>query len=209
MANAPLDTFDPTCKDDGAKWYACPATSSNRSPFVGCCKTDPCTISGCAVGNLAPASFNASAYGTMPDPSCGAASTFHSCVNIPKNDTTFWGCCKTDACSAEGMKCPKGDLTAAVLDTASLQQAYSKDGKAQSEDADTDAAGHSHTGVIVGSAVGGGVAIVAIIAILVYCLFKKRRGKSRRGSSSSSTAYAAFPAPEKTEYRHSAISEGM
>ncbi|KAJ4349716.1 uncharacterized protein N0V89_008333 [Didymosphaeria variabile] len=202
MANIDLDRFDPTCKDEGAKWYACPATSSNRSPFVGCCKTDPCTLSGCAVGNLAPVSFNASAYGSMPDPSCGAASTFRSCVNIPKNDTTFWGCCKSDACNTADTKCPKNDLTAAVLDTASLQQAYSANGTTGEAEAE---GGHSHTGVIVGAAVGGGVAVVAIIAILIFCLFKKRRARSRSAPPSSQ---APFPSPEKTEYRHSVISEG-
>ncbi|KAF9740187.1 hypothetical protein PMIN02_002713 [Paraphaeosphaeria minitans] len=208
MSNKVLDLFEPTCKD-GAKWYACEATSSNRSPFVGCCKTDPCSISGCALGNLAPVSFNASAYGTLPDPSCGSASTFYSCVNIPKNDTTFWGCCKTNACIHRGepdnKSCPQNDLTAAVLDTASLQQAYSIDGKTGSDDP---SGGSSHTGVIVGAVVGG-VAVVAIIALLAFCLFKKRRNAKKDARPASSSSRAAFPGQgEKTEYRHSAYDEG-
>ncbi|OAG08160.1 uncharacterized protein CC84DRAFT_1257071 [Paraphaeosphaeria sporulosa] len=208
MSNKALDLFEPTCKD-GAKWYACEATSSNRSPFVGCCKTDPCSISGCALGNLAPVSFNASAYGTLPDPSCGSASTFYSCVNIPKNDTTFWGCCKTNACNHQGepdnKSCPQNDLTAAVLDTASLQQAYSIDGKTG---LDNSSGGSSHTGVIVGAVVGG-VAVVAIIALLVFCLFKKRRNAKIDARPASSSSRAAFPGQgEKTEYRHSAYDEG-
>ncbi|KAL5426634.1 hypothetical protein PMIN04_001794 [Paraphaeosphaeria minitans] len=207
MSNKVLDLFEPTCKD-GAKWYACEATSSNRSPFVGCCKTDPCSISGCALGNLAPVSFNASAYGTLPDPSCGSASTFYSCVNIPKNDTTFWGCCKTNACIHRGepdnKSCPQNDLTAAVLDTASLQQAYSIDGKTGSDDP---SGGSSHTGVIVGAVVGG-VAVVAIIALLAFCLFKKRRNAKKDARPASSSSRAAFPGQgEKTEYRHSAYDE--
>ncbi|KAF2444672.1 hypothetical protein P171DRAFT_431475 [Karstenula rhodostoma CBS 690.94] len=204
MSNKALDLFDPTCKD-GAKWYACAATSSNRSPFVGCCKTDPCSISGCALGNIAAVSFNASAYGTLPDPSCGSASTFYSCINVPKNDTTFWGCCKSNACNHQGepdnKSCPQNDLTGAVLDTASLQQAYSIDGTSGTDDSSS---GGSHTGVIVGAAVGGGVAVVAIIALLIFCLFKKRRVAKKNSRPSSSSA---LPGPEKTEYRHSAYDE--
>lgn len=208
MSNKALDLFDPTCKD-GGRWYACEATSANRSPFVGCCKTDPCSISGCQVGNLAPVSFNASAYGTLPDPSCGSASTFYSCVNIPKNDTTFWGCCKSNPCAHDGQpdnkSCPQIDLTAAVLDTASLQQAYSINSTTGSEDAKS---GSSHTSVIIGAAVGGGVAVVAIIALLVFCLFKKRRAAKDNTASPTSSTRGAVDSGEKTEYRHSAYDEG-
>lgn len=209
MSNKALDLFDPTCKD-GAKWYACEATSSNRSPFVGCCKTDPCSVSGCALGNLAPVAFNASAYGTLPDPSCGTASTFYSCINMPKNDTTFWGCCKSNACDHQGepdnKSCPQNDLTAAVLDTASLQQAYSIDGTSGSDEPPSKS---SHTGVIAGAAVGGGVAVIAIIALLIFCLFKKRRSaKNDNARPTSSSSRVAFPGREKTHYRHSAYDEG-
>ncbi|KAJ4305054.1 hypothetical protein N0V90_000584 [Kalmusia sp. IMI 367209] len=200
-----LDLFNPTCPEN-SKWYACKATAANRSPFVGCCASDPCSISGCSLGNLTPVSFNASAYGSLPDPSCGAASTFYSCINMPKNDTTFWGCCKSDPCNhqdnPDDKSCPKGDLTPAVLDNANQQSAYgaSEDGAKQVEGEGS----HSHTGVIIGGAVGGGVAIVAIIAILIFCLCKRRRARSRRGSMSSKTG---IPVGEKTDYRHSAYSE--
>ncbi|KAF1978474.1 hypothetical protein BU23DRAFT_549906 [Bimuria novae-zelandiae CBS 107.79] len=203
-----LDVFNPTC-EDGAKYYACEATSSNRSPFVGCCRTDPCSISGCAQGNLAPVSFNASAYDTigagLPDPTCPSASNFFTCVNIPKNDTTFWGCCKTNPCQTTDLRCPKNDQTPATLDTQNQQLAYTGKG-ASSDEKD---GGSSNTGAIIGGAVGGGVAVVAIIAILIFCLFKKRRARKQKVAARPvATEGPGLPTSEKTEYRHSTMSEG-
>lgn len=207
MSNKALDLFNPSCKDDGAKWYACEATASNKNPFIGCCKTNPCSISGCSVGSLAPVSFNGSAYdlvgNQLPEPSCDSASTFYTCVNIPKNDTTFFGCCKTSGknpCTTTDKQCSTGDLTAAVLGNQNQQLGWSSNGT----DSSDEGAAHSHTGVIVGASVGG-VAALTIVAILVYCLLKKRRTRSRRGSASSLNA---FPGPEKTSHRQSTISEG-
>lgn len=199
--------MNPTCPE-GAKWYACEATSTVTSPFVGCCKTDPCGVSGCNQGNLAPVSFNASAYDIMGtelrEPSCDTGSAFYTCINIPKNDTTFWGCCKSNVCGTTDKVCKTGDLTMATIGDKDQQASYRVDGTRSGGDGN---GGHSHTGVIVGSAVGGGVAIVAIVAILVFCLFRKRRAKSRRGSTPSAPKHG-FPAPEKTSYRNSTVSEG-
>jgi hypothetical protein len=206
MSNKALDYMNPTCPE-GAKWYACAATTTVTSPFVGCCKTDPCGVSGCNQGNIEPVSFNASAYDLMGaelrEPSCSPGSAFYTCIDMPKNETTFWGCCKSNVCGTQDKSCKTGDLTMATIGDKDQQASYGIKGSTSGDDKD---GGSSHTTAIIGGAVGGGVAVVAIIAVLLFCLFKKRRSKSRRGSGSSAVNNG-FPGPEKT-HRNSAISEG-
>jgi len=207
-AKTKLSLFDPTCPA-GAKWYACPATSSNPSPFVGCCASDPCSSStGCSQGNLRPVSFNASSYGIVSDASCGAASNFWSCVG-QGNATTFWGCCKSNPCKPQS-ECPNGDLTPAVLDTPSLRSQFGV-GDGQEEQERPKEGGKSNTAVIAGAAAGGAVVVVAIIAILIFCLCKKKRAKKARHESvpSSADGAAAFAAKEKNAYRGSTVPDGM
>ncbi|RYP71009.1 hypothetical protein DL771_005104 [Monosporascus sp. 5C6A] len=36
-------------------WYTCKATDDNPTPFMGCCKANPCSPTGCATSDLHPA----------------------------------------------------------------------------------------------------------------------------------------------------------
>lgn len=114
---------------------------------------------------------------------------------------TFWGCCKTNACSQGG--CPDGDLEPAILNREDLRSAYHATGgstmtsatrtstasatsvtrtvDAQTSSATASAASNDKTPVaaIAGGAAGGAFALAAIITLLVYyCCHAK---KSRRG----------------------------
>lgn len=80
-------------------------------------------------------------------------------------------CCKTDPCQATPpATCPKGDLTPAFIDRPDLVAAYVS--------ADTTSAPKkTNIGAIVGGVVGG-VAVLAIVGVLIFfCLRKKRRSR--------------------------------
>ncbi|KAF2132244.1 hypothetical protein P153DRAFT_429415 [Dothidotthia symphoricarpi CBS 119687] len=104
--------FSPSCPSGGT-WWAC----GYGTYFVGCCARDPCDIT-CAQGNLYPGAFDPAAYGTFADATCGTGSKFYTC----SAGLTFWGCCKTNACSQGS--CPDGDLEPAVLNREDLRSAY-------------------------------------------------------------------------------------
>ncbi|MCJ1287214.1 hypothetical protein MMC26_006562 [Xylographa opegraphella] len=79
--------------------------------FVGCCTGDnPCADTGCSAGDLQPASFVPSAYGTFSDQLCNAGSQWFTCVGT---NPSFLGCCQSDACASNG--CPAQDLTPGIL----------------------------------------------------------------------------------------------
>ena len=73
--------FAPRCPAGGT-WWSC----GYGTYFVGCCARDPCQIT-CAQGNLYPGGFDANAYGTFPDATCGTGSKFYTCTA----GATFWG----------------------------------------------------------------------------------------------------------------------
>ncbi|RYP70359.1 hypothetical protein DL769_004985 [Monosporascus sp. CRB-8-3] len=41
--------------EDESIWYTCKATDDNPTPFMGCCKANPCSPTGCATSDLYPA----------------------------------------------------------------------------------------------------------------------------------------------------------
>ncbi|KAH7078900.1 hypothetical protein BKA63DRAFT_253739 [Paraphoma chrysanthemicola] len=156
----------------GGKWYAC---GSGTSRFVGCCASDPCST-GCAQGNIRPAAFNATAYGTFPDASCGSASDFFSCTA----GSTFWGCCKQNACAATpAATCPQGDLVPAFMERPEQFNAYAPSSESKK----------SNSGAVIGGAVGGGVAAAIIIGILIFffCRKKKRNQHNIEQGATAST----------------------
>ncbi|MCJ1436943.1 hypothetical protein MMC27_006326 [Xylographa pallens] len=109
-------SFDPSCPTGGS-FFAC----DYGSMFVGCCTGDnPCGDAGCSAGDLQPASFVASAYGTFADQLCNAGSQWYTCAGT---NPSFMGCCQSDACSNNG--CPAQDLTPGTLQSVpALNSAY-------------------------------------------------------------------------------------
>jgi hypothetical protein len=105
--------FGPSCLDGGS-WYVCNNTTASN--FVGCCEGDhsPCLnqdgYTGCLVGNVRPASFNASFAGKFQSQECEAGGTFYAC---PHTSPPFLGCCTLDPCSFGS--CPLDYLRAAAL----------------------------------------------------------------------------------------------
>ncbi|KAK3071135.1 hypothetical protein LTR53_009178 [Teratosphaeriaceae sp. CCFEE 6253] len=78
----------------GGSFYAC----ASGSRYVGCCLTNPCDT-GCFAGQLVPASFEASQWGQFPDQQCDSGA-FYTCIYASQGNTTFLGCCASNACSA-------------------------------------------------------------------------------------------------------------
>ncbi|KAF2687429.1 hypothetical protein K458DRAFT_386249 [Lentithecium fluviatile CBS 122367] len=225
-----LTTFSPTCPSDSA-WYACP--KSSPSAFVGCCSQDPCSSSnGCSQGNIRPVSFNASSHNTdafPPDAGCGTGSNFFTCVSGSASDPaasrkTFWGCCKTNPCEQQ-TECPSGDLVPAFMSTDKQFEVYTGEKSEASPVASPtpvpsgDAgAGKSHTGVIVGGVVGGAVAIVAIVSLLIFFLCRRRRARSRAGTpemaetgpgGEKSAAYTGSPTADEAPPTYSSPNPNM
>ncbi|CAO2657608.1 Nn.00g037340.m01.CDS01 [Neocucurbitaria sp. VM-36] len=183
--------FVPSCPSGGT-WWAC----GYGTYFVGCCARDPCDIT-CAQGNLYPGAFNPTSYGEFPDATCGTGSKFYTCAA----GQTFWGCCKTNACSQSG--CPDGDLEPAILNREDLRSAYHATGgttltsatrtsttssTAPSRTSDTATTAtpatlinssepKNHVAAIAGGAAGGAFGLAVILALLIYyfCHAKKSR----------------------------------
>ncbi|KAK3112443.1 hypothetical protein LTR53_011280 [Teratosphaeriaceae sp. CCFEE 6253] len=91
----------------GGLFYAC----ASGSRYVGCCLTNPCDT-GCFAGQLVPASFEASQWGQFPDQECDSGA-FYTCIYASQGNTTFLGCCESNACS--GGACAGDALAGAYL----------------------------------------------------------------------------------------------
>lgn len=156
--------------------YAC----ASGSKFVGCCMSDPCST-GCGQGNIRQAGFNASDYGKFPDASCGLASDFYTC----SSGKTFWGCCKSPPCS-DDPTCPDGGLVPAFMErpeqfnfyaaSQTVTDATSTSGATASSTASGNGSSKSN-GAVIGGAVGGALGGVLIIGLIIFFLFRRRRGQ--------------------------------
>ncbi|KAF2707306.1 hypothetical protein K504DRAFT_535823 [Pleomassaria siparia CBS 279.74] len=170
------ETFPGSCPS-GGEWYACSGTSVSN--FVGCCSSDPCST-GCSQGNTKAGSFDPTYNVTAPDASCGTASNFYTCNSGTK---TFWGCCKTNPCQQQ-QTCPDGDLVPAFMDRNEQFIAYtgaSKTTTSTPSSTPTSEVQSPQTVVIIAGAVGGGLGLAAIVAILIFCLCRrKNRSKYSR-----------------------------
>ncbi|KAF2856586.1 hypothetical protein T440DRAFT_437420 [Plenodomus tracheiphilus IPT5] len=174
--------FAPRCPAGGT-WWSC----GYGTKFLGCCARDPCDIT-CAQGNLYPGAFDPSAYGTFPDATCGTGSKFYTC----SAGETFWGCCKTNACSQGG--CPDGDLEPAIMNRDDQLIAYHATGGSTTLSTATKTfisatSSASSTGgtpqtkdstpvaAIAGGTAGGVLALAIITGLLIYycCFLKKSR----------------------------------
>ncbi|KAI8937544.1 hypothetical protein NX059_005262 [Plenodomus lindquistii] len=182
---SPRQAFAPSCPSGGT-WWAC----GQGTFYAGCCARDPCEIT-CAAGNIYPGAFDPAAYGTFPDATCGTGSKFYTCVGPP----TFWGCCKTNACSQGG--CPDGDLEPAILNRPDLLSAYHATGASTTLSSATQTASSvssTATGTgqvtaeknstpvaaIAGGTAGGVLALAAIAGGLIYycCLVKRKKKRN-------------------------------
>lgn len=175
--------FQPSCPSGGT-WYSC----GGGSRFVGCCTRDPCNSVGCADGNLRPASFNTDYYGNFSDAICPSNSQFFTCT---ATDPPFLGCCKQNACRADGNAgCPQADLTAAQLpDNAAQASAYSPTGGPSSTSSSSATASPSSssnsTAGIVGGVIGGVVVLLIVIGAL---LWRRRQQRKKKAAAADNTA---------------------
>ncbi|KAL1615901.1 hypothetical protein SLS54_008735 [Diplodia seriata] len=182
----PRQAFEPSCLSGGT-WYSCGAGSR----FVGCCTSDPCNSRGCSDGNLRAASFNASAYSDFPDAECDSG-RFWTCAST---DPPFLGCCKVDACQAEGNAgCPDQDLTAAHLpNNDALASAYSPTGGPSSTATATASAtggSSSSDGSSTSTAgiVGGVIGAVVVLLFVIGALLWRRRSKKKKAAAAAAAA---------------------
>ncbi|KKY23497.1 hypothetical protein UCDDS831_g02917 [Diplodia seriata] len=164
----PRQAFEPSCLSGGT-WYS----------------------RGCSDGNLRAASFNASAYSDFPDAECDSG-RFWTCAST---DPPFLGCCKVDACQAEGNAgCPDQDLTAAHLpNNDALASAYSPTGGPSSTATATASAtggssssdgGSTSTAGIVGGVIGAVVVLLFVIGALLW----RRRSKKKKAAAAAAAA---------------------
>ncbi|KAL6704517.1 hypothetical protein ACN47E_008146 [Coniothyrium glycines] len=196
-AATPGDFFCPA----GGKWYAC----ETGTKFIGCCLSDPCK-NGCFADQLRPAGVSTTIYNQYPGGSCGGNTDFWTCLAAP----TFWGCCNSDPCQ-NNSTCRQGDLeptfmdrpdqleyfgalnvllsstvsTAAATSTlASLTPASSISNAASTSPTatTTPAPPAKVSGAVIGGAVGGTLALVSIMALVIFLLCRRRRKKNKARS---------------------------
>jgi len=202
MSNLP---FGPYCPSGGT-FYVCSGPSA-KSKFVGCCAANPCgTTAGCSAGNLQPASFNSSAYGTFADQECSAG-LFYTCTGT---SPPFLGCCKSNPCAQKS--CPQTDLAgmflsndplkagdflpASAKSSAASSAATSLASKTASSSSDAKTTGtstgtsapqitietkhddhHLSTGALVGIAVAAVAVILALTGALFFVCGKRAKEK--------------------------------
>ncbi|EGO52063.1 hypothetical protein NEUTE1DRAFT_149678 [Neurospora tetrasperma FGSC 2508] len=100
-----------SCPKDGS-FYICPEM---KHEFLGCCTVDPCTEERngvCPDDELQVASFSSAKYKLLPGQSCDVSiqeAVFYTCANAAP---PFMGCCADNPCNAG---CPKDKLRPTVL----------------------------------------------------------------------------------------------
>lgn len=163
---------------------------------MGCCGRNPCGSTGCADGDLQPASFEGTQHGLIPDQQCEAGA-FYTCngTNPP-----FWGCCASSPCS-DG--CPEGLLSAAFLTSnpatsepfLRLNLTWTDEQTSGSADTSTNA------GAIAGGVVGGVVALTILIIGLIW--FHRRRKRAARreqqAQAGSQPRLSELPPQDRTD----------
>lgn len=163
--------FNPHCNSNtSSAFYAC----DYGTRFLGCCGDgtgNEICASGCV--DVQSATFDKHYYSSIPKNDCNSTEgQWYTCADT---SPPFMGCCRSNPCAGNG--CPQNDLVAARL---SMDQ---KQKEAFSAFFITEPlVPQSHTGAIVGGAVGG----LAIIVIVTCSLLWYRRRRSRnRGVHSS------------------------
>ncbi|KAF1361712.1 hypothetical protein EJ07DRAFT_153929 [Lizonia empirigonia] len=196
----------------GGKWYVTafhfrngisfqPLTFESRSQkvvptlceFVGCCMADPCT-NGCHGDSLRPAGRSTALDSQSPGGSCGGQTPFWTCEQAP----TFWGCCNEDPCM-NNSTCPNGKLEPTYWDRPD-QYEYFKDlnillsstaprstAVPSSNTTSNSGSGSKPSNAVIGGAVGGSLAFVAIIAAVVFLLWRRKGRNRKQGSRNSSS----------------------
>ena len=181
-----------TC-DAGGVGYSC----TYGSYFVGCCDGgDACNAKGCSQADLRPASFDAADYPSISNQNCSGDGLWYTCAAIVP---TFMGCCTLNPC-AHG-SCPAANLTAGKLSldnasgdrgaphprsTVTSSSASTTSTTESSNTASTTSTTGSvgtdrhrtSTAAIAGSATGGVVGLIIILALLFYC--RRHRSMSQR-----------------------------
>ncbi|KAF2031269.1 hypothetical protein EK21DRAFT_63518 [Setomelanomma holmii] len=133
-------------------------------------------------------------YGKFPDASCGASSNFFSCTA----GSTFWGCCKSNACAATpAATCKDGDLVPAFMERPEQFNAYAPSA--------TPEAKSGSNGAIIGGAVGGGVAAAIIIGVLIF-FFCRRKKRSQHNLENGATA--STPMMKERDEAHLSVQYG-
>ncbi|KAF1847962.1 uncharacterized protein K460DRAFT_414603 [Cucurbitaria berberidis CBS 394.84] len=194
---APGDFFCPA----GGTWYAC----QTGTKFIGCCTSDPCGT-GCFGERLRPAGVSTKIYDQYPGGSCGGNTDFWTCLTEP----TFWGCCNSDPCK-NNSTCAVGHLEPTfmkrpdqieyfgalnVLLSSTIPSTSSPSATATASLVPPPSNSGSSTkvsGAVIGGAVGGAVALVGIIGVVIFCLCyrKKRKQNLDSGGAGAHTRLAS------------------
>lgn len=183
-----------SCPKSGS-FYICP---DMKHEFLGCCSVDPCTEERngvCPDANLQVASFSSDKWENLPAQSCDVASQealFYTCAAITP---PFIGCCASNPCRNNG--CPEGKLRPAVLNkiageewkrtyllnpngsgisynstktqpSSSSSSPTSTSEPTSSSTNEPDSSGGLSTGAIAGIAVGAVIAVLIIVAGILW-----------------------------------------
>ncbi|KAI0156714.1 hypothetical protein GGR52DRAFT_566037 [Hypoxylon sp. FL1284] len=214
----PIEYFGLYCPA-GGDFYIC---QDSRQRFIGCCDDDPCAdgSGSCPPSSLHQAGFDASRYSEILSQDCEApqnSTDWFTCVEGP-----FMGCCKSNPCAGDG-SCPDDDLVAARLsddpDDARIflissasstspnptSSATTSPSSSPGPSNGTDASGGG--GPPVAKIVGGTVAGVAAL-ILIVCfvfLYMRKRAADAREKQSATDHHTPAPDSPWSPYKDSSM----
>ncbi|KXJ88865.1 hypothetical protein Micbo1qcDRAFT_177897 [Microdochium bolleyi] len=152
---------------DKAEWYTCAFKGTTYSPFMGCCKTNPCENHGCARSMLVAAELSGNAYNadlflTGGDSSAVASSSTTSTAHSTSVSTP------TSVPSATSMLSPRPSASSSVPLTGSTGNATKDNGLS--------------AGAIIGIAVGCASVALLLLLLAVMCWRRPRKAKDSRSN---------------------------
>ncbi|KAL6716127.1 hypothetical protein ACLMJK_005693 [Lecanora helva] len=152
--------------DAGSLWYTCQVT---RPPFMGCCKTNPCS-SGCPSGDLTAGFLSSNPAIAAVFLSSGAASSSASAVSSSTSSSL------TSTSASSSVTTSSTTVSAASQTSSPAPVGTSVVVSTTPTNAPTT---HKNTGAIAGGAVGGVAGLVLMVSLLAF-FFRRRASQSRK-----------------------------
>ena len=147
----------------GSRWYTCTGT---KPPFMGCCKSNPCSNDGCPAGDLTAGFLSSNPKVAADFLPSGAASSSTSSLTSSESSTS------TSASHTSSTVSTTSSVSFSTASSAAAAATYAVTAQASAIAAPV-ASQHSSTETIAGASVGGVGATLVLLALLAFFIRRK------------------------------------